>query len=82
MLRHSDASKVTVKLEHRPTGISVSIEDNGRGFDSATTSRGFGLGNIASRADELGGKCEVISTESAGTRILIELPPQKEVTAK
>lgn len=82
VLRHSGASKVTVNVEHRPTGLSVSIEDNGRGFDSASTSGGFGLGHIASRAEELGGKCEVISSEGAGTRVLIELPPQKEITAK
>ncbi|MCH7984057.1 MAG: sensor histidine kinase [Chloroflexi bacterium] len=85
VLRHSGASKVTVNMEHRPTGITVSIEDNGRGFDSANVSGGFGLGHIASRAEELGGKFEVITSDGAGTRILIELPPQppqKEVTAK
>ena len=85
VLRHSGASKVTVNMEHRPTGITVSIEDNGKGFDSANVSGGFGLGHIASRAEELGGKFEVITSDGAGTRILIELPPQppqKEVTAK
>ncbi len=57
------------------------VEDDGKGFDSANVSRGFGLGHIASRAEELGGKMEVISSEGAGTRIIIELPPQKEITA-
>ena len=82
VLRHSGASKVTVNVEHRPTGLSMSIVDDGRGFDSASVSGGLGLGHIASRAEELGGKFEVISSEGAGTRVLIELPPQKETTAK
>ena len=82
VLRHSGASKVTVKLEHKPTGFNMSIEDDGRGFDSASVSGGFGLGHIASRAEELGGTSEVISREGAGTRVVIELPPQKEYTAK
>jgi len=82
VLRHSEASKVTVDVQFKPTGIDVSIEDNGKGFDSAGTSGGFGLGHIASRAEELGGKFRVISSEGEGTRILVELPPQKEIAAK
>jgi signal transduction histidine kinase len=82
VLRHSEASKVTVDVQFKPTGIDVSIEDNGKGFDSASTSGGFGLGHIASRAEELGGKFRVISSEGEGTRILVELPPQKEIAAK
>ena len=82
VLRHSGASKVVVTLEHKSTGLSMSIEDDGKGFDSANTPGGFGLEHITSRAEELGGNAEVISSEGAGTRVLVELPPQKEVTAK
>ena len=82
VLRHSGASKVVVTLEHKPTGLSMSVEDDGKGFDSANTPGGFGIEHIASRAEELGGKAEVISSEGAGTRVLVELPPQKEVAAK
>ena len=82
VLRHSGASKVVISLEHKPTGFKMSIEDDGKGFDSASVTRGFGLGHIASRAEELGGKLELISSKGAGTRVLIELPPQKEVIQK
>ena len=82
VLRHSGASKVVISLEHKSTGFKMSIEDDGKGFDSASVTRGFGLGHIASRAEELGGKLELISSKGAGTRVLIELPPQKEVIQK
>ena len=82
VLRHSGASKVTVGLEHDPTGFKLWVEDDGKGFDRENISGGFGLGHIASRAEELGGSLEVISSKGSGTRILIELPPQKEVVSK
>lgn len=82
VLKHSGASKVTVNMHHSATGISISVEDNGTGFDSTATSNGFGLGHIESRAQELGGTCEVTSGVGKGTRVHIELPPQKEITRK
>lgn len=81
VLKHSGATKVVLTLDHKSTGISLLIEDNGKGFDSESVSGGFGLGHIESRAKELGGTGEVVSDKGAGTRVLVELPPQKEITA-
>jgi signal transduction histidine kinase len=69
-------------MEQSATGISVIVEDNGKGFDSSSASTGFGLGHIASRAEELNGTCEVTSNEGEGTRIFITIPLEDESASK
>jgi signal transduction histidine kinase len=78
VLKHSGATLATVKLERSDAEIRMSIEDNGQGFDSETTSKGFGLGHIESRARELRGKSEVTSNNGEGTRIFITIPVKGE----
>ncbi|MBC7807555.1 MAG: HAMP domain-containing protein [Akkermansiaceae bacterium] len=72
--RHSGATTVRVFLNgHRATGeVTLSISDNGRGFDSGRTKRrsGLGLSNMRERAEGLpGGGFALQSTPGAGTRI-------------
>jgi len=81
VLKHSGATNVILKMEHSLSALSVVVEDNGRGFDSESTSTGFGLDHISSRAEELNGTCEVISSEGNGTRVLISIPLEKESKA-
>jgi|GEM_PF-704459 signal transduction histidine kinase len=82
VLKHSGASRVALNMEQSATGISVIVEDNGKGFDSSSASTGFGLGHIASRAEELNGTCEVTSNEGEGTRIFITIPLEDESASK
>lgn len=72
--RHSDATTVRVFLNgDRTTGeVTLSIGDNGRGFDAGRTKRGRGLGlsTMRERAENLPqGRFILQSTPGAGTRI-------------
>ena len=82
VLKHSGATNVVLKMEHSSSVLSVIVEDNGRGFDREITSSGFGLEHISSRAEELNGTCEVISSEGKGTSVLISIPLEKESNTK
>lgn len=80
--RHAHASRVWVQLEVSPTQVTLSVKDNGQGFDaSQILSRtqpagryGWGLLNIQERAALLGGRCQIISQPGRGCEVLVCVP--------
>ena len=73
--RHSGASSVTVTLAYAASGpVTLTVADDGRGFDVAADSGGFGLDGIQARARELGGRAEVVSRPGGGTTVTMEIP--------
>lgn len=74
-LRHSKASKLEVKLLHRPDGIRLSIRDNGVGFElDARKHASYGIVSMKERVNEIGGSMHVITAPNQGTRIEIRVP--------
>ncbi|MGZ6270274.1 MAG: GAF domain-containing sensor histidine kinase, partial [Candidatus Limnocylindrales bacterium] len=74
--RHSRATRASIKVAASEEGVSVTISDNGVGFDP-TRSRGpghQGLVNMRARAADVGGSLEVESRPGHGTRIIVALP--------
>jgi signal transduction histidine kinase len=53
--------------------LSLSIQDDGQGFDVRET-KGLGLLGIEERAARLGGKCKIHSALGSGTIVATELP--------
>jgi signal transduction histidine kinase len=80
VLKHAEASHVSVLLHQREGSIALVIEDNGRGFDSrhgsADTSetRGLGLTGMQERAAIMKGDLEIESRVGQGTTILASVP--------
>ena len=74
-LRHSRAPVITVSLTRLTQGIRLRIRDNGRGFTpKAVPGTGHGLGNMAARAQQLGGRLTIVSKRHEGTCIVLDLP--------
>ena len=76
---HADARQVEVALGITESGLEVSVEDDGRGFDPAnTTPNGFGKGlgllSMQERAERLGGRLTVESSPGDGCRVLLYIP--------
>jgi len=70
--RHSDATKVMVSLRVINDEISLSIADNGKGFDTSTANKKtLGLLGMKERAAMIGGNLEIISESGKGTTIRI-----------
>jgi signal transduction histidine kinase len=68
-----------VRLARLPLAVSISIEDDGVGFDPVETERperrhGLGLIGIRERAARLNGTVRLESAPGAGTRLIVELP--------
>jgi signal transduction histidine kinase len=72
--KYAQASAVHVTL--RPDGqwLAFTVEDDGQGFDPATTPRGTGLQGISDRLGALGGTADVTSAPGNGTRVTGRVP--------
>jgi signal transduction histidine kinase len=78
-IRHGHAETMSFALELLEDKIRFSIGDDGQGFDPATQdSHGFGLRNMSKRAQNLGAKFTIESQKGCGTRILLDIPRQKQ----
>jgi len=76
IIKHAQATEVTIELLYVQGVFEVSIADNGVGFacDVSVESEGNGLPNMQSRLKETGGSCEVTSAVGRGTRVVLRLP--------
>lgn len=74
--RHADASHVRITMGEQGQRFSLSVEDNGGGFDLAALRRDsqFGLRNMDTRARLMGGTLAIESAPGQGTVVRFELP--------
>lgn len=74
--RHSAAATITVRLRRERGRVTLSISDDGRGFDPAAPGSMdcFGLIGMAERARLVGGALRVESAPGAGTTVTVSLP--------
>jgi len=76
VIKHAGASKLDIALLRDEEGVSISIEDNGRGFDkdSVDLTSGIGMANILSRVHFLKGTVDIDTAPGKGTLVAIYLP--------
>lgn len=72
--KHAGASRVDVVLAYDEDGATVSVSDDGAGFDPAAPSPGYGLDGLAQRVESVGGLSSVESSPGAGTRVRVRVP--------
>jgi PAS domain S-box-containing protein len=74
-IKHGHAREARVSLKMLKRGVRLSVRDNGRGFNQDDVKRtGYGLGNMAARAQKIGGRFAVLSKVNVGTSIVLDLP--------
>jgi two-component system NarL family sensor kinase len=76
IIRHADATHVTLALDYEKSGLTVRIRDNGAGFDPATPflNNGSGLSNMRKRATIINARLLIDSRLQKGTSVKILLP--------
>ncbi len=76
VIKHAKATVVVVQLSYNSGMLSVTVEDNGVGFDvhKAKHHDGIGLKNVEGRVRMLHGKMDVQSNTGKGTSVFIEVP--------
>lgn len=78
-VKHSRASELHVQIMKNDEMLTVSVEDNGIGFNSSAGDhseemRGMGLVNMSERALSVNGKLYLSSVPGKGTELMVEIP--------
>ena len=73
-LRHSHGDSIEVRVGCGASQAVMTVADNGVGFDSGASGKGFGLNNMANRVAAVGGSFRVDTTEGDGTVVRATFP--------
>ncbi|MES2266698.1 MAG: sensor histidine kinase [Bacteroidota bacterium] len=76
VIKHAKANRLDINLTREADNISVTIEDNGIGFNTHDKMKfeGIGLKNIITRVEYLKGTVDISSDQNKGTLIAIYIP--------
>ena len=72
-VRHSGAKNINVQLVQDDKHVSLTVQDDGCGFDENSASKGFGLKSICDRVASCNGKIDMTLSPGKGTETTIEL---------
>jgi signal transduction histidine kinase len=87
-VKHARANRSTIELHQGAEEISVTVADDGVGFDAASAMaagqvpHGFGLFSVADKIHYFAGNFAISSAPGCGTRIDITLPLAEPAPAK
>jgi signal transduction histidine kinase len=79
--KYAQASATRVTLRHDGRCLAFTVEDDGKGFDQATTPAGSGLQGITDRLAALGGTIDITSARCHGTRVTGRVPAAHDASA-
>jgi signal transduction histidine kinase len=81
-VKHSDAGHISVDLTGGPSGVALTITDDGKGFDvNGPPNGGLGLISMTERVESVGGVLEIHATPASGTRVRVTVPIQASESA-
>jgi signal transduction histidine kinase/ligand-binding sensor domain-containing protein len=75
--RHSGATQATVDLTLARHELTLTISDNGRGFDPGVSVDGNGIASMRKRAATFGGDFTIDSGPGQGTRVSLRANPRR-----
>ena len=78
VLKHAEATAVTVTVSCQDNQVKLRVQDNGRGVpENAERTNHYGLIIMRDRAQSLRGDCQVRRGESGGTEVVVTFIPEK-----
>lgn len=79
-LRHAKARSIRVRFSGANAMALISIEDDGRGFDTQGSEAmgGIGMVSMRERAEMIGGQLLVSSVKGEGTSIVLRIPVSRD----
>lgn len=81
IIKHARADRVTLRLQQSGAVLSLTITDNGRGFNTQQPTQGIGLKNMANRIELEQGMMQLISAPKKGCVLLVEVPLNEPLTS-
>lgn len=80
--KHAGATTVHVEVDAGLDRLSLTISDDGPGFDPAAIGTGSGLTNMRDRVDSAGGTLDLDSEPGRGTRLRVVIPSRALTTVE
>lgn len=80
-LKHAHCKNITMDFDQQPSGLTIKLADDGRGFDMESytqdENKGIGLINMNKRAELLGAEITMHSQPGQGTSLQLFIPDNK-----
>lgn len=73
-IKHASAKHIDIQLMTEHDQATLTVSDDGQGFNPSQTSDGMGLQNVRNRINQYEGRLDIISNPGLGTEINITLP--------
>lgn len=73
-LKHAECDTITIHVTESEKLLSLTLSDNGKGFNPNGKSNGIGLSNMEKRTKILKGSFHLTSSPTEGTQVIISLP--------
>ncbi|HQN93968.1 MAG TPA: tetratricopeptide repeat protein [Prolixibacteraceae bacterium] len=77
-LKHSHASQINVQIVQESDRLSITVQDNGKGFNPKIQTSGMGLKSISDRVSTFNGEMNIYAEPEKGTEINIEFNLKNE----
>ena len=85
IIKYAEANSIIVSIETNDNDITISVADDGVGFDTSDEERlrydrnhGFGLFSIKERLESFGGSMKIHSKIGRGTKVTMKMPMTQE----
>jgi signal transduction histidine kinase len=77
IVKHAEATQILIRMHYKPERLSITVEDDGKGFEAERTTRdkngGIGLRNMINRITLINGSIRINSSPGKGTLVSIDL---------
>lgn len=73
-IKHAHSTEILVQVQQTEASVTLTVEDNGKGFDTTKAYDGAGLRNVAMRVDLLDGTLDIRSDLGVGTTFTVDCP--------
>jgi len=77
VIKHAEASEITIHITNHDDSLNLMVEDNGKGFNPSQitkTNKGMGISSIDKRVEHLNGTMTIESEKNQGTTTIIDIP--------
>ncbi|MCX5585578.1 sensor histidine kinase [Streptomyces erythrochromogenes] len=75
--RHADATTASVRIDYRPDGVALQVDDNGKATPDTAPVPGIGLLGMRERVTALGGRLRAAPRDEGGFTVRAELPVER-----
>jgi signal transduction histidine kinase len=79
-VRHANPGKIEITLRYDYTVVTLTVSDDGAGFDHDAKSQGFGVQGMHKRAVSISATLEIFGAVGRGTEVVITVPLAPRLT--